>query len=225
MSNKKTASHLPYRCLHCHAINVHNAKQCYLCQCRFFYWDQVATDHPDQNQVENNALSSVDEDSDQLEEPWDSPEEFEAMQNQPGSYDLEKTKPYHKMESNQKTDESPLIKGLQNLLFLAILAVCLIAIFGIRPAVVIMAIVIITILLANRNSSEESANATEQPNANPVYVNYPTSKLGSPQSRSPVESFFVQFLRAVIVLALFTFALYFSIFIALLMMCASILPA
>lgn len=219
----KKAKPNPYRCLHCHAINAPKSKQCYLCRCSHFYWDQVANDNPDKNLVGNVDNSSLDDDSDEAQEPWDSPEEFEAMQNRSGVSSYENRTNKNLTESNQYQTESSSIKGFQSFLFLITLAIGLVSVIGIQPAAVIMTFVLVIFMLANISTSNESTYESAQQDTNPDDEKHFTSKLGTPDQQPQKTNVFMLFLQILSALILLYLISIFAVFISFLMMCGAML--
>jgi hypothetical protein len=219
----KKAKPNPYRCLHCHAINAPKSIQCYLCRRTHFYLDQVANDNPDKKRVGNADNSSLDDDSDEAQEPWDSPEEFEAMQNRSGVSSYENQISKNLTESNQYQTESSSIKVFQSFLFLITLAIGLVSVIGTQPAAVIMTIVLVIFMLANISTSNESTYESAQQDTNPDDEKHFTSKLGTPDQQPQKTDLITIFIQVLAALILLSFMSIFAVLISFLMMCGAML--
>ena len=219
----KKAKPNPYRCMHCHAINAPKSIRCYLCRRTHFYLDQVANDNPDKKRVENADNSSLDDDSDEAQEPWDSPEEFEAMQNRSGVSSYENRINKNLTESNQYQTESSRIHGIPPFLFLVTLSIGLVSVIGIQPAAVIMTIVLVIFMLANISPSNESPYESAQQDTNPDDEKYFTSKLGTPDQQPQKTNVFMLFLQILSAIILLNLISIFAVFISFLMMCGAML--
>ena len=219
----KKAKPAPYRCLHCNAINAPKSIRCYLCRRTHFYLDQVANDNPDKKRVGNADNSSLADDSDEAQEPWDSPEEFEAMQNRSGVSSYENRTNKNLTESNQYQTESSSIKVFQSFLFLITLAIGLVSVIGIQPAAVIMTFVLVIFMLATISTSNESPDESAQQDTNPDDEKHFTSKLGTPDQQPQKTNVFMLFLQILSAIILLNLISIFAVFISFLMMCGAML--